>query len=172
MRRVFLSVIAMFVPLAAYPATVSYLSPDGLGPLRIGMTEAAAERALGEKLGLSGDASGDAEACEEGEVPGKPGVYVLTEHHRVMRIVLDAKAEGIGTAEGVRIGTTESQLRKIFGKRAVFKPRPYEEDVRGAQEVIVKVSAHRAFVFETENYKVQEIRAGDIRAVQYMEGCA
>jgi hypothetical protein len=63
-------------------------------------------------------------------------------------------------------------LRKTFGKRAVFGPRPYEEDVRGSHEVIVKLSAHRAFAFETENFKVEEIRAGDIRAVQYMEGCA
>ena len=172
MRRAYLSVIAMFVPLAAYPATVSHLSPGGLGSLRIGMTESAAEKALGEKLGLSADASGDAEACEEGEVPGKPGIYVLTEHHHVMRIVVDAKAEGIGTSEGVHIGTTESQLRKIFGKRAAFRPRPYEEDVQGAHEVIVQFNARRAFVFETEDNKIQEIRAGDIQAVQYMEGCA
>jgi hypothetical protein len=136
------------------------------------MTERAAEKALGAKLEFSADASGDAEVCQEGAAPGKSGIYLLTEHHRIARITVGKDATQIHTPENVHVGTTEDQLRKIFGKRATFQPRPYEDDVRGAHEVIVKQGAHIEFVFETEDYKVEEMRVGTAAAVQYMEGCA
>jgi hypothetical protein len=172
MCRIILVLAILCAPLAARSEVPSILSPDGLPPLRIGMTERAAEKALGVKLNFSADASGDAEVCQEGDVSGKPGIYLLTEHHRIARITVGKDAAEIRTPEGVHIETTEGQLRKIFGQRATFGPRPYEDDVPDAHEVIVKQRGRIEFVFETEHSKVEEMRVGRSEAVQAMEGCA
>lgn len=167
-----LALALLFSSVCAQAAPQNLLTAHGIATLKIGMTQNQLEEVLKRKLDANGDSSDDAQACQEARVPGMPGVYLLLEHYRISRIDVDGGLKGAHTAEGVHVGMTEGEVRRIFGKRAIFTPRPYEGDVEGAHDIVVKVGATREFIFETEGGKVESMRIGDLPAAEYMEGCA
>lgn len=170
MTRIGMGVAFWLAAMTAQAAAPDVLTMEGLGRIHIGMTEAQIEHALGATLHLVGDAAGP-DICADAGVPGRAGVDLMFEKRRLTVIEVTTD-KTIRTGDGVRIGTTEAELRKIFGPRAAFNPRPYEEGVAGAHEVIVKVTGAREFVFETEGGAVTEMRLGDKPSTEYMEGCA
>lgn len=151
----------------AQPAYV--LTDKGFGPLRIGMTLKQAEAAVHRKLSTSADASGDPRACESAEIPGWPGISLMLENYKITVIYIDKPHR---TVDGVYVGMPERALSKLFGKRAVFRPRPYEEDDPRAHNVAVMASDGREFLFQTRDGVVESISVGVLPSVEYMEGCA
>jgi hypothetical protein len=144
------------------------LTATGYGALRIGMTRGQAERAVGAHILINDLASDDAWVCADGSIKTMPHVDLLLEGLRIKVISISG---GPATVDGVRIGTSEAQLRRIFGKRAVFGWRPYIGDTPGAHNVIVKTGRNREFLFQTADGRVQTISAGELPAVEYWEGC-
>jgi hypothetical protein len=163
--RFALSFLLAAFPVVAAPAPL--LTAEGLAPFRIGMTEAELRRLPGLKVEFSSDASGNAEACETAGAPEMPDVSLMLVHRRVMVIWANTP-----TSDGVRIGTTEAQLKAIFGKRAMFTDRPYEEGDPDYHRVIVKLQGQREFVFDTSKRVVDSLSVGDRPGVEAMEGCA
>ncbi|MBV8976468.1 MAG: hypothetical protein JOZ13_03735 [Alphaproteobacteria bacterium] len=145
------------------------LTPDGIGPIRIGMTLQQVQKAVGGTINLHDDASDDQNVCAETDVPGWPNVSLLLENLRVTVISI---GKPYRTRDGVGIGWTEPVLKQIFGSHAVFGPRPYFEDDPHAHNVIVKVSKNREFLFQTKDSKIESISLGELPSVEYWEGCA
>jgi hypothetical protein len=155
-------------PAAAAPA--SLLTADGLAPFRIGMTETEIRRIPGLTVEFHSEGSGDPDACETALISSMPDTSLMLVHRRIVKIGTSAPA--IQTAEGVHIGTTESQLRTIFGKRAVFSGRPYYEGDPNYHWIVVKVNGTREFVFATSEHVVDGLNIGDLPGIEFMEGCA
>src|SRR4051812_32867872 len=110
-RIVLVFLLAIF-PAAAAPAPL--LTADGLAPFRIGMTETEIRRIPGLQVEFHYEASGDPESCETAAISSMPDLSLMLVDRRIVKIGTGAPA--IRTADGIHIGTTEAQLRTIFGK--------------------------------------------------------
>src|SRR4051794_23603985 len=82
------------------------LTPDGLGPVKIGMNEAQAQAALGRKLRA---ADLPDEECEERAVAGFKGLILMFQHHRLTRISIGAGSR-FRTDKGLGYGSTEAEV--------------------------------------------------------------
>jgi hypothetical protein len=94
---------------------------------------------------------------------------MMIENGRVTVISVDDPS--VHTVDGVSVGMTEMNLGRMFGKRAVFGPRPYFGDAKDAHEVVVRLFGKRELVFETQEGRIQSIRLGGRPSTEYWEGC-
>jgi hypothetical protein len=158
--------LAAMTLVAAAPAP-RVLDPEGLGRVRIGMTVAAAERALGARLRLN-DSESASEACVYAQRRDRrdKGVAYMVEGGRVSRI--DISESGIRTARGIGIGSTIAQIRKAYGRAIMSHPNTYTDQ----PEFELSLPGHRfGLVFLTEHGSVTAMRGGSYPAVGYVEGC-
>ena len=146
------------------PASAETLTLDGLDPVKIGMTRKDAEKALGKKLKVEGDAN-----CAMAARPDKKAFYMFV-IGRIVRIDVKAKGAGIAWDQGLGISSDEAALKKAFGSRAQFFPNRY---VEGGHDVEVSFPAKdRLLLFETDHGKVTSFRVGLPKYVQWVEGCS
>lgn len=142
------------------------VSPEGAGPVKVGMTLAAARTALG----LGADTTTAAERCRYLD-PGHAahGVLFMVESDTVVRV--DVRDSTVATAEGARIGDSESRIRQLYPS-AVQQPHKYTGPT--GHYLIVKPGADttRQIIFETDGQKVTTWRAGKVPQVGYVEGCS
>ena len=143
------------------------LTPNGLEPVRIGMSRIQAEKALGAKLDLDIDASGGEGACSQATRPGDRRITYMFENYRVVRI--DVGGKGIVTPEGAGVGTTELRLKQIY-PRAIFSVHPYLGN-EGHYVVVKFPPKNRDLLFETDHGTVTSFRIGLPEPVAYIEGC-
>lgn len=113
-------------------AGVAPVTAEGLDPVRIGMTEAEALRALG--TGWQADrGSGDPQSCHylsRGEDGAEFTAYMV-ENGRVTNVTIqnDAPTSGrvtVVTDRGVGLGSTEAQVRAAYPD-AVVEPHQYAD---------------------------------------------
>ena len=152
--------------LAAAPAP-EVLTLDGLGPLRIGLSEAqlrSRHRAVPE------EASPDPEVdCAYWSSPLYPGIAMMVSGGRLVRIETeDARYRAPG---GARVGLAEAELRARYGARIRVEEHPY----MGPEGKYLIVRASReplAMIVETWGGRARSIRVGNWRSVQLIEGCS
>jgi hypothetical protein len=165
------------------------LSPNGLGPLRIGMTYRDAGHALGTEIRTwKQDPSGNGTfECDQPAFDGYAGLSLLFESGRLnsidvwkqlptndpalnKRMATWVDMSGVSMSNGLRIGSSEVDLQRIFGARRHVEVRPYYDEP--AHQVSVwNQAARRGVVFDTnENGTVERISVGG-RSIRYMEGC-
>jgi len=170
------SLLALVAPGRDAPGPV--LTFDGFGPVRIGMTAAQAQAALGRKFKFDDAQSGDVNECAYAwRADGKDSnVLYMIEKKRITRIDISnlnshgRGVTGVVTAAGIGIGASEQAVRRAYGAAVIVAPAPYET---GGQWLKVKDRGGRhGFVFETEHGRVTTFRTGERAAIDYMEGCA
>lgn len=162
--------LAAFVLMAASAnAQTVVLTSEGFAPLKIGMTLRQAEAAIGRKIELLDEAGEDPHVCAVVDIPGHRGVSALFEYERIAVIYIEKPYR---TVDGVYYGMPEANLKKRFGKRAIFDYRPYLGGDPHAHNVVVKEGGKREFLFQTEDDKVTTISVGNLPGVEYWEGCA
>jgi hypothetical protein len=154
--------------------TAWVMRPNGMGPLRIGMTVDEARAALGGDLRMSEDDGtypGGPDRCDyprSGRFPA--GVQVMVDGQRVVRVEVDSGP--VATAEGARIGDTEARIRELYPQRVTVEPHRYTNGnylmVRGA----TPADTTRLLVFETDGRVVERFRGGQVPQVQWVEGCS
>ena len=159
----------------------SRLRLDGIGPVTIGMTPEEATRVVGREVAVDERSLlHDAESvCGFAEVSGGPaglGFMVLRadpgSEWRIYRI--DVFEEGrIATGGGIRIGSTEDQVKLVYGEELKVEPHHYTGP-EGHYLVLDVDGEGTGFMllFETDGAKVTQFRSGNDEAVRYVEGCA
>ena len=142
---------------------------SGAGPLRIGMTFAAAAAAL---EGTVPDTARLERACSYVALDGvPPGVLLMWVDGRIARIDVDSSS--VPTAQGARVGDSAERVRSQYAGRVVEKPHKYDE--RGRYLVVPSQSSgpdSLALVFETDGAKVTRYRVGRQPEVEWVEGCS
>ena len=163
-------------PPAAAPATPAgpVLTPEGLGPIKIGMTEAEVIAAVGADR-VVGDTGSDFEGCKEMQLKDDlVGTWVMFEEGKVTRVSIgDDGQGGVSTAKtdkGLGIGSTAAEVRAAY---PALKSEPHKYEGPGAEYLTVWTTPDKAGInFETgENGKVKTIHGG-AASIQYVEGCA
>ena len=150
----------------------SVLRMDGIGPVRIGMTRAEAESALGQSMALPFPVQGaGAGSCTYGTFASLPdGIAFMLIGDEIARI--DVLRGTVATPEGAWISNDEFAVAGLYGDRASLSPHKYVEG-----HYLTVTSSDPAqdalrYVFETENGVVTRYRAGRLPEVEYVEGCS
>lgn len=161
---------AVQTPAPAGPAT---LDSSGYGPVKIGMTPAEAEAALGKRLVPDMDFDEPA-VCQtlhaEGAQREKADVTYLAEKGRLSRISAYAPASMVKTPQGVGPGSDDADIRKIYGAAAIEQKAAYD-DPPAHDFVIWRTVNTRGLRFEIgADGKAFALHAGG-PAILYMEGC-
>ena len=147
------------------PWTVGF---DGVGPVRFGMSLAAARAALRDSL-IVAPPGGECGFAAPGGAPF--GVRFMVEQGRIVRV--DVDSSGVRTAAGAEVGMSEADVRSRYpvGLRVL----PHKYDPKGRYLVLqgtVPADSARRLIFETDGRRVVRYRAGITPAVEYVEGCA
>ena len=164
----FLAVTLLLASPASAAGTL-VLTPSGLGPVRIGMTQKQVIAALGGGT-LDGAAIESDDVCVEKESSRLNGVRFMFEDGRLARISL-GRGTDIRTPRGIGPGARAADVRRAYGKRLQSEPNTYIE-APGEYLTFWTVRGKRGVRFEVEQKRrVYVIHAGG-PAIQYVEGCA
>ena len=152
------------------PLAEQRITFQGIGPLRVGSSLAAASRAAGEQLVDARDKPSGTEACYHVHLKSSPSLLVMVEGGRVTRV--ETADPRFRTHSGVRVGQSESWVRKAYapyGRRLEVTRHKYDET--GHYFIVRSADRRYALVMETDGKKVVYIRAGLEPAAEYVEGC-
>jgi len=161
-------IAALIIATAAHAAESTWRTRvDGIGPVRVGMTRAEAERAAG--LPLSDDRELASAYCYYLDFTrGIKGVIFMMTESRIARV--DVLVPGYATVSGAQIGDTEERLREIYGARATIEPHKYL-GTAGHYITVRSGNGRYAVQFETRHGRVIRYRAGRFPEVALAEGC-
>lgn len=202
MTRTLCLAVALFVgacsqpaPQAKAPATATSVKPadealvaltsEGYGPLKIGMTRAEVENALGGPADPNASGGPDPNACDEFHPAHAPvGLYVMIEEGKLARVTAAGDDQGapshVKTDKGVGLGASvaeviaaypgiKSEPHKYIGPPGAYLTMWSKGD---AKADYVQDPAARGVRFEIgEDGKVAMIHTGG-PSIQYVEGCA
>lgn len=163
---------------APAPADTAMLTAEGWGPLRVGMSRAEIETALGADAELGSVGGPDPEACDQFRPSHAPqGMLVMVEDGRLARISLMRDAD-VATDRGLRLGDGAAKVRKAYGDAILAAPHAYLSPTGGYLTAWargggddVRDSAARGIRYEIgADDRVTAIHAGG-PAIQYVEGC-
>jgi len=149
--------------------TAITVTATGYGPLRIGMTVAAAASALHSPapstVGLD-------TACAYVHFDAAPpGMRIMVTGGTVVRIEVDSTT--VPTGLGVRVGDSEAHVKALYGSRVSVEPHKY---LPGGHYLVVSpippTDSNFRLIFETDGSRVTSYRAGQLPQVQWVEGCA
>ncbi len=110
----------------AAPAAEPVLTAEGYGPLRIGMTLAAVEAAMGADSDPATDGGPEPESCDQFRPARAPaGLLVMIEEGRLTRISLHDGSK-VATDKGLRVGAARAEVRAAYGPELRSEPHEYE----------------------------------------------
>jgi hypothetical protein len=139
--------------------------PDGIGPLRVGMTLADAARTLGEPLTVR------SRGCDHVTPRNAPvGLRLMVVRDTVVRIEVDSA--GIATVDSAQVGDSESRVLSLYGTRARIEPHKYTYPDGHYLVVAPPGDTVHRLIFETLNGRVTNYRAGRRPQVEWVEGCS
>lgn len=162
----------------------SKLAIDGIGPIRVGMTVAQAEKSANVALVEKGGRAGT--SCyylwpKTG--PQGLGLMVISPHEekpilrdrdRIARVDI-FQNKRMTTLRGAKIGDTEAQIKALYPGQIKVTPHEYTGFQGGHYLTFVpKDAADKDYriVFETLKGRVTQFRSGKLPEVEYVEGCA
>ncbi|HEX6636991.1 MAG TPA: hypothetical protein VF033_04990 [Steroidobacteraceae bacterium] len=152
----------------AHAAGTWCLGFDRLGPVRAGMSVEQV-LALADFSGM--ERRQPADRCwylsYEGRKGQDPAFKLMIIDGRVVRIEL---AGSLHTLSGAHLGSSEQDLRKIYGGRLDSQPHKYDEN--GRTFTYRSSDGAHGLRFETSSGKVTAIQAGPWEHLNYVEGCS
>lgn len=151
------------------------LTAQGYGPLRIGMTLAEVEAALGPDADPEAVGGPDPASCDQFRPSRAPeGLLVMVENG-VLTSVRVSRNTAVETDRALNVGDPASEVKRVYGGAAVAEPHKYQE--APAEYVTVwstadhQSAAARGLRYEIgQDGRVQSI-AGGGPSIQYVEGC-
>jgi len=168
-------------PPPATPAPAApVLTAEGYGPLRIGMTRAEVEQALGSDANPEAVGGPDPEACDEFRPQRAPeGLLVMIENGVLTRVSVIQGGQ-VRSDRDIGVGDPAAQVKTLYGPLVRASPHKYVEAPaeyltvwsRGGGAQYVQDPNARGLVYEiNRDGRVQAIRGGG-PSIQYVEGCA
>jgi hypothetical protein len=149
------------------------LTPDGWGPLRIGMSREEVIAAAGEDAALNAVGGPDPARCDEFRpVKAPAGVLVMIENGSLTRISVSRNRE-IATPAGVHVGDSGSAVLRAYGSKARVTAHQYWPSPAKYITVWRQSSSDddRGILYEINaNDEITTIRAGG-RSIELVEGC-
>lgn len=165
---------------ASASAADQILTINGLGPVKIGMTQRQAERVLGARL-KSPFPSERSNICWNAIRADRvdPWIYYVILNGRVASIHVDRSGLGgpvvahqIVTDRGIRIGDTDTKVKEAYGPDVNVRVHSQvNTEDEGSVITALTSDKSRGFVFVTSDREVIEFRAGLPDAIEMMEGC-
>jgi pimeloyl-ACP methyl ester carboxylesterase len=161
----------------------SQIDIRGIGPVRIGMTVAEAERASGVPFEVQGFEAFDRE-CYHVLPRGMDGLAFMASPRpgerltdprqgRIVRVSVSKTPHQ--TLSGIRVGSTEGEVLRTYPGQLAIEPHAYTPRGNG-QYLTLRTSepSDQAFGvrFVTVDGQVRQILAGNRDAIQLVEGCA
>jgi hypothetical protein len=166
MKRLLLAACAALLAVTATAASSWCLGLSGLGPIRAGMTVEQVMR-LADFSGL--ERKNPAGECWYLNYRGGSSAFDLMIIGGVV-VRLELKGESkLHTFGGARIGTTEDELKAMYGSGLDIQPHKY--DTNGHTITLKSSSGEYGLRFETSGGKVTAIQAGPWEHLHYVEGC-
>jgi len=168
MRHAFLAIVILLTGMQAATAEDWRITTAGYGPAKIGMSVAAASKALGMKLVSEGPVD-NPECHYLRPEPAVEGLWFMISKDRVVRV--EVNAGGIKTRSGLGIGDGEARVKELFGPAVEVTPHKYLAP--DGDYLTIWSSDHKSAVrFETLQGKVTSFYAGRVPEVEYVEGCS
>jgi hypothetical protein len=157
---------SIMLSLAAAAPSDSPVTLQGIGPLRIGLSLAEIRRRFGAVSEYGPHPDGD---CEYFRAPAFPGVSMMVQEGRVVRIDIDDPR--YRTRSGAHVGMSERRIRAIYGRQMVVEEHPYTHP-QGKYLVYEARSEPYSMIFETDNGRAISFRVGLADYVSLIEGCS
>jgi len=139
------------------------ISPEGVGPVRVGMSTKQAMAVLRPAPDATG--IGDPKTCEEYATGGAHHINFMIQENRVTRV---SAGDGVATPEGVKVGDPVAAVHKAY-PTLEKDDAPYGEPP--AHDLYWWQTPTNGLRFEIdERGRVAAIHGGD-ESIRYMEGC-
>ena len=160
----------------------SKLAIDGIGPVRVGMTIAEAERSARMRF-VSNGRLDNCYHIRPQQGPQGLNFMVISPHKegpinrdvdRIVRVEV-FRGSRITTVRGAKIGDTEERIKSLYPGQIRVTPHEYTFAQGGHYLTFIpKDERDRNYrlVFETLNNRVTTFRSGILPEVEYVEGCA
>jgi hypothetical protein len=140
------------------------LRPDGIGPIKIGMTLPQLNTTLHETFKLPENT--EDQGCFYLK-PARHHVSLMIEDKHLVRI--DIAMPGVPTEKGIQVGDSEKHALQVYGPDAKVEEHKYNPD--GHYVTVRSKDGRYGIRFETDKGKIEEFYAGTFEAIQYVEGC-
>ncbi|TAJ59381.1 hypothetical protein [Brevundimonas sp.] len=167
-------------PTPAPTPAANVLTAQGFGPLRIGMTRAEVEAALGPDANPDAVGGPDPEACDTFHPVRAPeGLTVMVEQGVLTSIWLQ-NGSTLKTDRGFGVGDTATAIKAAYGPLAYVSPHKYAAapaeyittwSVGGAAGYVQDPSARGIAYHIGTDGRAEHVAAGG-PSIQYVEGCA
>ena len=151
------------------------LTAQGYGPLRIGMTRAEVEAALGPDANPGAVGGPDPESCDMFRPERAPEGLLVMVQDGVLTSVWLSRNTSVETDRALNVGDPASEVKRVYGAAAEVMPHKYVE--APAEYITVwstadhQSAAARGLKYEIgRDGRVQSI-AGGGPSIAYVEGC-
>ena len=152
------------------------LTAQGYGPLRIGMTRAEVEAAMGPDADPEAVGGADPASCDMFRPERAPDGLLVMVEGGVLTSVWLSRNTAVETDRALNVGDSASEVKRVYGAAAEVMPHKY---VAAPSEYITVWSTtdHQSVAARGLKYeigadgRVQSIAAGG-PSIQYVEGCA
>ncbi|HEX3093461.1 MAG TPA: hypothetical protein VHW72_12600 [Candidatus Angelobacter sp.] len=166
-QRNLLVAYMLFATVAVSTATHKWVVRfDGTGPVKIGMSLSDLNAALHEKFSMPNDK--DEQACFYVEHSKYPGVAFMIQEGFVTRVDVDRPE--VSTAEGIKIGDSESRAMQVYGSKLKVELHHYTAP-EGHYLTVLSSNERYGIRFETDKGKIVRFYAGQQQAIALVEGC-
>ena len=147
-------------PNAAHAAELA-LSPHGYGLIRFGQSLKHAETILNEHPIIFDPA----ESCTYVEFLKYRNVRFMVEDGVITRADVTAAVQN---TSGIKVGMSIAKAKHIQPR---LKVKPHHYDPEGYYLTLSSQRSRFALVFETDKFKITDVRGGMKPSVTYVEGC-
>lgn len=152
------------------------LTAQGYGPLRIGMTRAEVEAALGPDANPEAVGGPDSASCDMFRPERAPEGLLAMVENGVLTSVWVSRNAAVETDRALNIGDTAAEVKRVYGAAAEVMSHKYA-DAPSEYITVWSTTDHQSAAARGLKYeigqdgRVQSI-AGGGPSIQYVEGCA
>lgn len=146
----------------------SPISTEGIGPILVGMTESVAEQAGNIELKADALMGGSCQYLNSETL--KDVSFMFTEG---ILSRIDTRNPSSATLSGVGVGDSEADIYEAYGDRIQSEPNAYLPETASYLTYVPEDPLDDTRVlFDVNNGKIVNIRAGRLPEINYIEGCA